>query len=161
MDRQLTTRIFEDEDRSLMKTWLYRDYVQRWLIHPENWLAEIDQRHEKFSWIHHYIVMFADQSIGFCQYYDCYKAKDLGEWTQVQEPNKVFSIDYLIGEPEFVGKGYGKQIVNQLMHTIQQNEPDVETIIVEPDSQNIASIKVLVANGFIFDQQDRYYYKQL
>ncbi|MBO1307265.1 GNAT family N-acetyltransferase [Enterococcus sp. 669A] len=158
MKQKISIRPFEDTDRQLMVTWLYQDYVKKWLIHPENWLAEIDQRHDKFNWVHHYIVMLGDQPIGFCQYYDCYQAKDLEEWTEVQEPNKIFSIDYLIGEAEYIGQGYGKQIVQELVQIIQQQEKEAEEIIVEPDPQNFASIEVLEANGFVFD---RYYRKKL
>ncbi|MEO1770621.1 GNAT family N-acetyltransferase [Candidatus Enterococcus ferrettii] len=161
MEKPIHLRVFEDHDRKLMEDWLYQDYVRQWLIHPENWLMEVDQRHGKFNWIHHYIVMLDGDPIGFCQYYDCFRAKELKEWLDVEESGRFYSLDYLIGNPAFLGKGYGKQIIKHLIGQIQQQETGVREVLVEPDHENISSNKVLLANDFIYDSEKGYYRKAL
>lgn len=57
--------------------------------------------------------------IGFCKYYDCYDARGLEYWFTVNTPGDTFSIDYLIGDEAYLGKGYGKAIVALLSNAIQ------------------------------------------
>lgn len=85
MDKRVRLREFQEDDREFMVHWLDQKHVQRWLLHPDHWLQEIDQRHNQFKWIHHYIVMLTNEPIGFCQYYDCFRAKELEEWLDVEE----------------------------------------------------------------------------
>lgn len=161
MDKRVTLRDFQDEDRTLMVHWLRQEHVQQWLLHPENWLLEIDHRCDQFKWLHHYIVMLNGEAIGFCQYYDCFLAKELEEWLDVEEEGKTYSLDYLIGNANYLGKGYGKQIVQQLVEKIQQQESTAQEIIVEPDQENFPSQKVLLANEFHYISEKGYYQKRL
>jgi GNAT superfamily N-acetyltransferase len=63
-----------------------------------------------------------DYPIGFLQYYETDKAPQ-GEWSD--EPIGTVGIDYLIGEEEFLGKGYGSKIVCLLVDFIKsKNEYD-------------------------------------
>lgn len=112
------------------------------------------------SWIRHFIVMDENTPIGFCQYYDCFYANDMEDWYDVAQKNNTFSIDYLIGNEEYLGKGYGKAIVGLLTETIKEKE-QAKQIIVQPDKENIPSNKALLANGYIFDENKNYYYKLL
>lgn len=156
----LTLRPVQDEDIGLLTVWLNKDYVLKWYHDADEWLNEISGRHGQYSWIHHFIVMDGNASIGFCQYYDCYDANDMEDWYEVAQPHDTFSIDYLIGEESYLGKGYGKAIVKLLTDKIQQNE-QARQIIVQPEKDNHASNHVLTANGYLYDEQKEYYYKIL
>lgn len=157
---EITLRTVNDADISLLTLWLNKDYILKWYHEADEWLAEINQRHDTYSWIHHFIVMNDDIPIGFCQYYDCYDANDIEDWYSVIKRGDTFSIDYLIGDEAYLGKGYGKLIVNHLTHAIQQKE-HAKRIIVQPDAENSASNHVLMANGYIYDDQKGYYCKLL
>ncbi len=161
MIKEIKLRTFEDNDIETMKNWLAKDYIIKWYLDAEDWLTEITNRHGEYHWINHFIVMSEEKAIGFCQYYDVFAAKDLEDWYQVEEPEKVFSIDYLIGDEEFLGKGYGKEIVRRLVELIKTNEEKAEAIIVQPDKENAQSNGVLLANGFVYDEQKEYYQKDL
>jgi RimJ/RimL family protein N-acetyltransferase len=157
--KNISLRAINNLDIPLLTEWLNKDYILKWYHNPEEWLEEINARNDKFSWIHHFIVMDGNTPIGFCQYYDCFEANDMEAWYEVAQRG-TYSIDYLIGNEEYLGKGYGKAIIKLLTTVIEQINHAIQ-IIVQPDENNQPSNHVLLANGFIFDNQKKYYYKLL
>jgi len=144
----------EDKDIDLMEIWLNKEYIKKWYNEPEEWLEEIRKRDKEFNFIHHFIVMDSNKPIGFCQYYDCFYAKE--EWYNVNFVNQLFSIDYLIGDENYLRKGYGKAIIELLTETIKKNE-NGKRIIVQPDKENISSNKALLSAGYVYDEEYQYY----
>ena len=136
------------EDLSTISEWLHKDYIKNWYGDPEEWLSEIRNNSGKFDWIHHYMVVYQDMPIGFCQYYDCSKTSEGCEWDA--EPLGTFGIDYMIGEEIFLKKGVSNVIIQQLCRLICTLETPVQ-IIADPDPENIASIRSLEKNGFALD----------
>lgn len=147
-------RFFEDEDITLMQKWLHQDYVERWYNDPEDWLNEIRKRHNEFSFLHHYIVMYNEKPIGFAQYYQCEAIRE--EWYSSIDLDGVYSIDYMIGEEAYLRKGLGKEIVKQLTKQIFQLA-NSKAIVVQPDNENIASCKALYANEYTFNEKEKFY----
>lgn len=152
--RKLTLKPVEDNDVSLLDKWLHKDYILKWYHEPKEWIKEIEERNGSFNFLKHYIVFDGKKPVGFCQYYDCFEAKE--EWYEVEAPGKFYSIDYLIGEEDYLRKGYGKEIVKILLKTILQDK-NPQAIIVQPEKENIASCKTLLASGFIYDNNKNYY----
>ena len=157
---ELVLRPLYDTDIELLASWLKKDYILKWYHDADDWLAEINERNGAYSWIHHFIVMDYTTPIGFCQYYDCYHARNMEDWYSVNTPGETFSIDYLIGDEAYLGKGYGKSIVRILSDTIQSTE-NAKRIIVQPEIENHASNHVLMANGYVYDEHRKYYCKTL
>lgn len=153
--QQLDFRKITDADLPLLESWLRKEHVVRWFTDTEDWLDELHNRDGKFGFLHHYIVYEADAAIGFCQYYDCFDAQE--EWYEITVPGHTYSIDYLIGEEEYLGKGYGKQIIRMLVELIRRI-PTSRRIVVQPDDGNDSSRGVLEANGFLHDGQKGYYF---
>ena len=149
MDNVLNLKPFQDTDVEQLKIWLYKDHILKWYHDTDEWLKEIRERNKEFSFLHHFIVNKEDEPIGFCQYYDCFDAKEL--WYSVESREEVFSIDYLIGEEKYLRKGFGKQIIKLLIDEISKEHEKFE-MIVQPELENIASNKTLMANGFIYDE---------
>lgn len=145
----------EDKDISLIEQWLSKAYIRKWYHEPEEWIREIRERDGEFSFLKHFLVMDEGRPFAFCQYYDCFDAQE--EWYTIDSPGRVYSIDYLIGEEEYLGKGFGKAIVKVLVDKIKSN-PGAEEIVVQPEEENLPSCKSLLANGFIFDKEKEYYY---
>ena len=152
--KSITLEIFSDDDLELFEKWLQKDYILKWYENPDDWLYEVKNRNGEFNFIKHFIVKIDAQKFGFCQYYDCYHAQE--EWYKISEPNRTYSIDYLIGEENYLNKGYGKEIIKQLIEKIKIING--KEIIVQPDMENTPSQRILTANGFIFDK-DRGYYR--
>ena len=155
----LSLREINNSDIALLTEWLGKDYILKWYHDTDDWLREINGRNDEFNWIHHFIVVDEETPIGFCQYYDCYDANDMEAWYEVEKRGDTFSIDYLIGNESYLGKGYGKLIVKLLTETIWQKEQATQ-IIVQPDEDNHASNHVLMANGYVYDKSKNYYYKR-
>lgn len=137
-----------DQDIELFKKWLYEPHVAKWYHEPLDWIDEVEKRSTDFSWVHHYIVEYANRPIGFCQYYEYVNSGET--WHGDTEVEGTYSIDYMIGELDYVGKGLGKQIVQFLIHEIEKH-PDAKRIIVQPEEENKASCGVLKSCGYVYN----------
>ena len=150
----LTLRKFQDADKALFQTWLYRDHVARWYLHPQDWLDEVDNRDGRYSFIHHFIALYDGAPIGFCQYYEYRLGGET--WHGDMDTEGAYSIDYLIGDPGALGKGLSKRLIAALVETIQHHE-DAKIILVQPDPENKASRGALLSAGFAFDAARQLY----
>ena len=143
---RLIIRPYFESDARLLEKWLYQPHVARWYEHPEDWLIEIANRYGEFNFIKHFIAEVDGRPIGFCQYYDCYFGQEHEDWYRTEKPGELFSIDYLIGEPQALRKGYGSEMVRILTSTIRNL--GAKKVIVQPDEENTASRRALEANGY-------------
>lgn len=158
-ENKLILRPFEDADIQLFENWVQQEYVLKWYEHPENWLTELRARNDEYNWIHHFIAMDGSRPIGFGQYYDCYDANSMEVWYQIENAGEVFSIDYMIGDPSYLGKGWGKALVGVLTEKVR--EAGGKIIVVQPDADNDKSNNVLLANGYRYVEEMKYYQKDL
>lgn len=149
---QLTLRPFFENDIALMKRWLYTPHVAKWFHYPEEWIESLEDRFGEFSFITPLIAEYEGTPVGFCRYYDCYLAKDYPHWNEElphpDHPNEIFSMDCLIGEPDCLGRGFGKQMTAVMLDKLR--EIGAKKVIIEPERENIASSRTLEANGFVF-----------
>jgi len=150
----LILRRVEDSDIEQLKIWLNKDYILKWYHDADEWLDEIKERNGLFGFLNHFIVMKENTSIGFAQYYDCFDAQE--DWYSINRANELFSMDYLIGEEEYLRKGYGKVIIKLLIDKILEQSPNAG-IVVQPENENTASCKALLSNGFVYDKEKDYY----
>lgn len=152
--QELTLREFCDEDIQLFKKWLYLPHVAAWYHDPLDWIDEVEKRNSKFSFLHHFIVEKDDKAIGFCQFYEYHYSGE--DWHGNIDVNGTYSIDYLVGDTEFLGKGYGTEIIKALIDKIKMQN-NAKRIIVQPEPENIASCKTLLSCGFSFDMANEIY----
>ncbi|KAB1439486.1 GNAT family N-acetyltransferase [Candidatus Galacturonibacter soehngenii] len=145
---EISLRQANRKDISILEVWLNKDYIKKWYGEPDEWLVEIQNDSGDFNWLKHYIVMYQNTPIGFCQYFDCSHAPEGFEWDN--EPQGTFAIDYLIGEEIFLKKGIGSEIIQKLCQLINSLEKPVQ-IVADPVPENIVSIKLLERNGFILE----------
>ncbi|MFV0395905.1 MAG: GNAT family N-acetyltransferase [Coprobacillaceae bacterium] len=154
---KIEIRRIEDNDIELMKEWLKKEHVSKWYHDPEDWLYEIKERNGEFNFLHHFIVLDGDKAIGFCQYYEYkYSGED---WNCYIPLEGTYSIDYLIGDETYLGKGYGKAIVRTLTNQCFACD-NAKRIIVQPEEENDASCNTLLSEGYyVFDSKNKLYYK--
>lgn len=152
MEQTLTLRLLEDSDLPLVRRWLYLPHVAPWFENPLDWLFEIEHRNQEFSWLCHFIAEADEKPIGLCQYYPY---ENSGETWHGRVPVEgTYSIDYLIGETDYLGRGFGKRIVEQLIRCIWERK-DAKRIIVQPEKENQASRRTLLSCGFRFDEESK------
>lgn len=81
-------------------------------------------------------------------------------WHGTLPPEGSYSIDYLIGETEYRKRGFGRQIVLQLIARVREQE-DAKRILVQPEPENAASCRTLTSSGFRFDPGNEVYVLEL
>lgn len=149
---RLILRPFYDNDIALFKRWLKVDHVRKWYVEPEEWLHEVNDRHEQFSFITHLIAEVEGVPIGFCQYYDMFYGQDHEDWLKIDAPGVLYSIDYLIGEPEYLHKGLGQKMIAQMLDILRNK--GIKTVVASPDRDNTKSNRALVENKFVWNGND-------
>ncbi len=152
--KTVTLRQFQDTDISLLKEWLYLPHVAKWYHDPQDWIAEVEKRNAEFAFLHHFIMDIEGSSAGFCQYY-AYKHSS-EDWHGDTEVEGTYSIDYMIGDPQYLGKGFGKAIVCALVESISK-ERGAKRIIAQPEPENTPSCNTLLSCGFMFDKKNDIY----
>lgn len=147
-------RKLSDEDIPLFKKWLYTPHIAAWYHHPLNWIEEVEKRNAEFSFLQHFIVEIKNRSIGFCQLYEYHHSGE--DWHGNTEVNGTYSIDYFIGDTDYLGKGYGTEIIKALIEKIKMQN-NAKRIIVQPEPKNKASCNTLLSSGFSFDMSNEIY----
>lgn len=145
---------FDNSYLNLIIKWLNKDYITKCYGDLNEWIIEVENKDNEFDFIRHFVVFHKEKPIGFCQYYDCYYASE--NWYTINKETEVFSIDYLIGEEEYLYKGFGKEIVKLLIQKIKTISSS-KLIIVDPEKENVNSTNVLINNGFIYCSKLKYY----
>ena len=100
------------------------------------------------------MVELEGKPIGFCQYYEYRHSGE--DWHGNTDINGTYSIDYLIGDTEYIGKGFGKNIIQLLIKEIKLHKY-AKRIIVQPEQENKASCNTLLSCGFSFDTVNEIY----
>ena len=146
-------RPFCDDDITLVEHWLYTPHVAVWYKHPDHWVNELRERYGEFSFLTHFIAEYEGKPIGFCQYYDTFFAQEHEVWNDEpdvgEKQGEIFSIDYLIGEPEYLKQGFGTEMIAQLLDMLRKS--GAKTVIVEPEKENGASNRALEKSGFVWN----------
>lgn len=156
--QELALRALCDKDIPLFKKWLYLPHVAAWYHDPLDWIDEVEKRNDAFAFLHHFIVVQDGKDIGFCQFYEYHHSGE--DWHGTTEINGTYSIDYLIGETDYLGKGFGKAIVMALIEKIR-GQHNAKRIIVQPEQENKASCNTLLSCGFSFDKANEIFIMEL
>jgi aminoglycoside 6'-N-acetyltransferase len=137
----------------LLGTWLAAPHVSEWWNHDpsleaverdfggaidgdeagEDWIAELDGR-----------------PIGLLQYS---RFGDYPAYAIEMEPvypvgDGVASIDYLVGEPDLVGRGVGSAMISGFVAFVWAHDPTTTSIVVPVNSANEPSWRALLRAGF-------------
>ena len=82
----------------------------------------------------------SEKPIGYIQYCLTDKA-DNGWWgTHIEDITGTVGIDIIIGETDYIGKGYGTTILKLFIEKIYK-ETSATKIITDPDPNNLAAIR--------------------
>lgn len=154
MSPEITFRPFTDQDLALFISWLSMPHVSPWYSPSEDWINELTERKTTYDWITHFIVACDGKPIGFCQYYPYDKGGET--WHGNLDITDTYSIDYMIGDPNYLKKGLGKAIATKLTKIIF-SDTDAKVIIVQPEAENAASRHTLSSSGYTYDKTNDLY----
>ena len=155
---RLQLRPLCNEDIAFFEQWLSMPHVAQWYHDPLDWLDEVKKRNDEFSFLHHFMVELEGLPIGFCQYYEYRHSGE--DWHGDTDQNGTYSIDYLIGDPKCLGKGFGREMVRLLIEKIKLHG-NAKRIIVQPEQENKASCGTLLSCGFSFDGRNELYMMEI
>ncbi|MFI5664089.1 GNAT family N-acetyltransferase [Streptomyces sp. NPDC051684] len=148
----MTWRRLAEHDFPLLKSWLEQPHVARWWNH-ETSIEAVSRvfgpaaRGEEPS--EDLLVHLDGSPIGLVQ--RC-RLSDYPEYLAelaavVEVPFGAMTIDYLIGEPQQVGRGLGTQMVRSVVRATWDDHPDAPCVLVPVPTANRASWRVLEKAG--------------
>lgn len=131
--------------------WIRAPHVAKW------WSSEgpsddraIRERYEpgvrSESATSYWVVEANGRSIGWLQ---DYRVRDYPEYAQLAPDVSAVGFDYAIGEPAFVGRGWGPLMIWAWALAAHRRYPDVTTFFAAPDHRNGASLRALAKVGFV------------
>lgn len=142
-----TLKRLEEEELTLIDEWLSMPHVSRWFGDKTEWLEEISANLES-DWIWYFIARLTAVPVGFVQYYDVKRAPD-GPWRS--QPEGSVGFDFLIGNEELLGMGYGSFLVENFISYLVKNVKP-RRIVADPHPDNVRSHRTLIRNGFTKDE---------
>ncbi len=141
-----------EDDLPLLATWIGRPHVEPWWGEPSD-LAAVTARYRPL--LGHddptegFVVRLDDRSIGFVQRY---RIGDDPDWraaiAAALGEADGFGIDYLIGEPDVVGRGVGRAMIAEFVDRSWSRYPDAGRCVVALQQANTASWRALEGAGF-------------
>lgn len=143
-------RRLRDADIPALVIWMAADHAQPW-FGDEPRSADLARQHYAkelagTSATRMWIVELAGQPIGYVQDYPVVAYDDYA--VRVQDLHAV-AFDYLIGEPDLVGRGLGAAMIGSFCRDVLcRDYPDAPRFIASPDVRNVRSIKALEKCGF-------------
>ena len=152
MQDKITFRLLTSKDTDLMYNWLMEEHVHEWFASAVN--ISMDFVKSRFTEINDFIKRWVFQingiDIGYIQnfFYEEDDGISLKYRNDIEAKEGSVGIDYFIGDKNYVHKGYGKIILKHFLDEIIFPDPRTKSIIVGPRTKNLASIKILEANGF-------------
>ena len=147
-----TWRRLTEEDFPLLRRWLAQPHVARWWNHETSAEAVARDfgpaaRGEEPS--EDLLILLDGRPFGLvqrCRLADYPDYRDeLAAITQV--PDGAITIDYLIGEPERVGRGLGTRMIREIVEASWRDHPDASAVLVPVPAANRASWRALEKAG--------------
>lgn len=134
-------------DLSLLFNWFCQPYIADLWPEPKlfsefeaKWVEHIKRDHK-------FIAYLGDIPIAYIQYYRV-TDEDRIKFHSVYIPEPSVGCDLFIGSPEYLGKGYGTQLIQQFIQYLQDKEPVCKAIIIDPASDNYRAIACYKKVGF-------------
>jgi len=146
-------RPLAETDLETVSSWLREEHVRRWWRDP----ADIDGVRAKYipricgdEPTEVFVVSIADEPLGLIQRY---RFADHGTWaatvagTDLAFPSAA-GIDYLIGVAGRTGRGLGTEVITLFSAQLFRDHPEIRTIVVTPQHDNVASCRALEKAGY-------------
>lgn len=147
-DGTVALRPMREEDLALVEGWLVEPHVAKWWLVDTTPAVELDEMRRFIrgddTRTRMLTVCLGQRPIGWAEWY---WRKDYPESAAIGATAEAGGMDYAIGDPAFVARGIGTQMIAALVREIRRERPGVG-IVVDPDERNRASRRVLERNGF-------------
>ena len=141
------------DDFPLLGNWLAQPHVLRWWHHEHTSDAverDFGPSVDGLEPSEDYLVLLGDRPIGLiqCSFYADYPGYAAEMEPLIDLPYGTVTIDYLIGEPDLLGRGLGTRVIADFAKRIWDSKPSATCIVVPVPSANQASGRALLGAGF-------------
>lgn len=120
--------------------WYYKDKIPRLSTLKNKIENKLKQPKTKVN-----IILVDDVAIGYIQ---SYPVDGCGNWTkQVKVAENMVSIDYFIGDLNYIHKGLGAKIILEYIEQIIKKE-NYSMVLISPDPENIVNCRCVEKCGF-------------
>lgn len=155
---KLTFTPLQESHFPLLLTWLESPHVKAWWDQDIHWTTELVKEKygsyvEGYKWeqglkkpFQAYIITANDHPMGYIQSYNAYDFPREDNIPLENLPKSLAGLDFFIGEPRYLEKGYGSEILRQFLK--EHIDPIYEACFVDPDTRNIRAIRAYEKAGF-------------
>jgi aminoglycoside 6'-N-acetyltransferase len=135
-------------DLERIGAWLCEPHVARWYLAGSTVEQEVEELRQCVDGeqpTHALVVAHRGLPIGWCQWY---RYRDYADHAAAigALPDDI-GVDYAIGEPAYVGRGFGTALLAALVAAVRKEYPR-SGLVADPEAANVASRRVLEKNGF-------------
>lgn len=149
----ISFKTFTLEDVPLYYEWADKPHVKNvWFLDGYQPKEYILQKIAGNGIEHPFIILIDNKPIGHIQYWDIYARDTIEKDTKdyfTGEAEGTYGIDIFIGEEEYLGKGYGTQVLVAFT-TLLFEQYNAKKIVVDPRCDNKKAIRSYEKAGFHF-----------
>lgn len=145
----VTVRALSRDDLPLLHRWLNMPHVRRWWRGEPATLTEVERKYgprvDGVVPTRMFVIELQGERVGIIQ---CYRHADHNQWDNAVGIPAAAGIDYLIGEPSYIGRGVGSAAIACFTPHVFASYPDIDVIVAAPQADNHASRRALEKAGF-------------
>ncbi len=141
-----TFRTVTEKDRECVCGWLQQPHVTRWFYGDglANTLKGIEEHIAGGSFAQYWMGLDGNRPVAFLITSLVEKPDDeLSVWCQCSE--MTITLDLLIGDPDYLGKGLAAPLIRQFLN---RQFPEAGEVLIDPEATNEKAIHVYQKAGF-------------
>jgi len=135
-----------------MHRWLNTPHVMRWYSPGGQTMAQVVEKYLPYisgaAPTEAYLIRCDDTPIGYIQTYRINHWPDYAQHVGVDDDTA--GVDIFIGEPEFVGRGLGPDVIRTFLRAVVFGSFGAAACVIGPSEENLAAIRAYAKAGFRF-----------
>lgn len=146
---QFTFKLLTPQYFLLLFNWFQQDYIAQLWVEPKEWQDFEKSWQEKIKQpgVFKFLAYIDQEPVAYIQYFRV-SDWDRQHFPGVDLPEGSIGLDLFIGNPAYLGKGYGAKLLEDFISFVKTIEPTCTTIIIDPAPDNIRAIKCYEKVGF-------------